>query len=146
MESWEGRSELGIKHTSEFVTQMPACREAAFVFLWTKEGDRVGRGRCRRLLTEAAFRFSSSGSSVHCPLEVSKLLWPPSRPGTACLCLRWPFPPLAQKPLSLNRSCFSLCYFGVRLRVSKLMSRLHTFIMVDLGHKGCKLMIKGRLN
>lgn len=39
MEAWEGRSELGMKHTSEYVTQMPARWEAAFVFLWAKEGD-----------------------------------------------------------------------------------------------------------
>lgn len=76
-------------------------REVASVFTGLKkDGDRLGKRRCRSLLPEAAFWISSSGNSILCPLGVRycDLLTPASLRVAPVE----PPHPLTQEPLPLR--------------------------------------------
>ena len=65
------RTHRGIKPVSKYITRCHVLGEVAFVFTGLKkDGDRLGKGRCRSLLPEAAFWCSPSGNPIGSPLEV----------------------------------------------------------------------------
>lgn len=63
--------ETRIQCMSQCVIQSSTCQRGRLCCHRTKDGHSVGKGRHRSLLPEAAFRFSSSGNSVHRPHAVS---------------------------------------------------------------------------
>lgn len=104
----------------------------------------MGEGRGQSLPTQADLRFPSSGNGIRCSLRL--LLRPPPHRKLAGSLMN--LPPLMQNslPPPPRTEHVGALLFCVRLKFSELMSWLYKFTMADLGHRGCKWIIKERLN